>query len=1206
MNVPENRLRSVLLCAALLCATLLCAGVLAGIEGPAAEAEFRRGDADGSAEIDITDAVVTLGWLFLGGAEPPCLDAADTNDDDSIDITDATYTLTFLFTGGAVPPAPHPGCGVDPSPDGLGCAQPPACGPLVDSDENGIPDTVELGPDPTLPLDTDGDRIPDHLDRDDDGDGLLDVHDPDRLLSLQPSDPLGPDPRPALFSARGDNGPEAHAPGLVRVGEVLILDGRGFAAEPEGNWVLFAGDGVSLNARPTSASAEELRVTVPEGARSPVAVVAGGRRSGDLPVEIRPAGSPILFAPPLGGALGERTTVLRGRGLAGVTEVRLGDIPRAPVRVDEGSVELQLFFGESSGPIRVRAGESESNICHFRVVRDIAARVVLPPQFARPMSDISISTGLGDAVRPAANGNATVSAVVGPLELVVASLPPGDGARPVPVALALLTSNGSRVQLDAPTTATTLVVLSDEAVARGDANAIDELHRRLPGLSEVRQLADEIAAGLLRDPAYLASPGPEFVAAFAAAVRAAAPFLRASPAAPQGGGIPAPPVGTQGLAEFRPGADQFDIRMKQIEGTGNVRLENDTMLFLSVRAEDLDRGFLFQDHVHGYLDPKMVGPQGGLTQVFWSSDQDYVFPNYHSSHLEIATAGFGLPRVERSEARDAQFILRLRTFIDRVILPLVSSAAGLITDSKVKSGQLSELSSAIINSLTYDAPDMLQAVRNQWAGDGDGRVQEGMKTLVTFLKNDVFEIGPVTTAIVKSLRGVADAALVRAFGIRVAERLLPGIGTVENLLTIADLVDTGTNVAKTVYDLLGTPGQVDFEVDFGIAIVEVSPTILERSPAPAIVAVKGFRLATAPNPVITLFDEGNGLFREVNTADRTAVRIVESRTEGPLDWLVLELDGAYLSEVEGPLRVEASRDNERVRARDLLSVRGELELMRISPDHGQDGVEVTLEGRGFRTDTGANVSVIFTDALAEHAVDPLRVKAEVLSVAAEKIAARTPPRGEASGVWRVHVEQGSTTRRVRSNTMAFYVTLPPPLGYYHLRRVTTDLGQNLEPCYFGSFVLLPNGKVVLLSSHFVGMWSLSGNQLQITACDPSPRRPFGFGWFVEFEGTLSLSGGPFPVRCADQNARGGDCATLDSPALEGTCRSYYDDHTLGGEFLGRRFFSAEFDNRFVWPESNVASRDGFIPLGAGTSANCAGECGQRLTNLLAPDCGPRD
>jgi hypothetical protein len=86
---------------------------------------FRRGDADGNGVIDITDAISSLAFQFLGTFQPPCLDSLDWDDSGAIDLSDPIGGLTFQFLGGAAPPAPGLTCGEDPTADGLGCASYP-------------------------------------------------------------------------------------------------------------------------------------------------------------------------------------------------------------------------------------------------------------------------------------------------------------------------------------------------------------------------------------------------------------------------------------------------------------------------------------------------------------------------------------------------------------------------------------------------------------------------------------------------------------------------------------------------------------------------------------------------------------------------------------------------------------------------------------------------------------------------------------------------------------------------------------------------------------------------------------------------------------------------------------------------------------------------------------------------------------------------
>jgi len=82
---------------------------------------FIRGDADQSGILEITDAIFTLDHLFLGGRDPYCLDAMDTDDDGQILINDPVGLLLHLFSGTFVIPPPTGAAGQDPSPDALSC-----------------------------------------------------------------------------------------------------------------------------------------------------------------------------------------------------------------------------------------------------------------------------------------------------------------------------------------------------------------------------------------------------------------------------------------------------------------------------------------------------------------------------------------------------------------------------------------------------------------------------------------------------------------------------------------------------------------------------------------------------------------------------------------------------------------------------------------------------------------------------------------------------------------------------------------------------------------------------------------------------------------------------------------------------------------------------------------------------------------------------
>lgn len=104
-------------------------------------AEFIRGDVDANGALEITDSVRIFTFLFVGGQEIACQDAADANDSGVLDITDGIYLLNFLFRGGGAPPAPFPDCGADESEDSLGCERHGPCksvsGIEIDLDTSG-------------------------------------------------------------------------------------------------------------------------------------------------------------------------------------------------------------------------------------------------------------------------------------------------------------------------------------------------------------------------------------------------------------------------------------------------------------------------------------------------------------------------------------------------------------------------------------------------------------------------------------------------------------------------------------------------------------------------------------------------------------------------------------------------------------------------------------------------------------------------------------------------------------------------------------------------------------------------------------------------------------------------------------------------------------------------------------------------------------
>ncbi len=80
---------------------------------------FIRGDPNDDLELNITDGIFVLNFLFTGGPDARCRDAMDANDTGTVDLTDGIYIFQFLFLGGPPPRPPFPEAGEDPTADPL-------------------------------------------------------------------------------------------------------------------------------------------------------------------------------------------------------------------------------------------------------------------------------------------------------------------------------------------------------------------------------------------------------------------------------------------------------------------------------------------------------------------------------------------------------------------------------------------------------------------------------------------------------------------------------------------------------------------------------------------------------------------------------------------------------------------------------------------------------------------------------------------------------------------------------------------------------------------------------------------------------------------------------------------------------------------------------------------------------------------------------
>src|SRR5262245_5298897 len=125
MNPPSRHHASSCRRLWLCCSVALALSISVGTSQEPQLFGFVRGDANGDGWVSLTDFEALQGYLFRGHAAPPCLDAADTDDNGKLQLTDSIEVFRFFVLGTATdrPKAPYPESGGDPTTsDELDCS----------------------------------------------------------------------------------------------------------------------------------------------------------------------------------------------------------------------------------------------------------------------------------------------------------------------------------------------------------------------------------------------------------------------------------------------------------------------------------------------------------------------------------------------------------------------------------------------------------------------------------------------------------------------------------------------------------------------------------------------------------------------------------------------------------------------------------------------------------------------------------------------------------------------------------------------------------------------------------------------------------------------------------------------------------------------------------------------------------------------------
>jgi hypothetical protein len=919
----------------------------------------------------------------------------------------------------------------------------------TDSDGNGISDKEEAGPNPEQqPLDSDVDGVPDYLDDDDDNDGILDIYDTERLVKVSQSNILDLDNRVFLEEVSVNFGNDNILKNATRAGDILLIKGDGFSSSrAANNVVVFKENNTFINVLPTSATETELKVIVPEGAGSRISVVTNNQQSNGSDIQILAKNTPVLFELDAAKTVqtGEKIT-LKGSNFSGNTNVNFGGIQATAFNVTPNSLEVTVPTNAISGEVTVINAVGVSNAITLKVTTGISGRVILPTASSVDVTSLTVTFGLGEEVAPNTNGDFNVQLNNSEMDMIDVFLPETSGHLPTLYLQAISLPGDTSIKVDVLSTAVALTMKKasiETYVEQSELSVARELISQLP---EVIKFTDTLSQLLVEEPYFrtnFSSPRQDiYYEELFKAINAAKTVINSSSSLRKAtrSSLQKPKITPE---------EQEDIKIFQVGNTGNVGVENDTQLYLSATFIDGNTGEPLVNHITGYGDSQMVGPQSGFYTGFWASKKnDYNQPNWRNIESQIITAGIKQGKVAAN--KQVKLYLQWRTAMDRVFNPMLDEVIGLTFDPgffakllmKYQSKAIIEFEAHLFDGNVGKAFISIPNIVWQEVSSCITALIPGTDNFVNWEGKCEF----LKALLVKQISDAKDKALekiLQKYGGKLAENA--------NLIIKAVNVGiTGMEVVKAISDISNTPETVVFTVVWPLQITKVTPDVITKTSNNVIyndiiVQVDGQGFAPKDNsffggvfgskwvyPEITFIDKGQTA-GSVNMG-----QVFNVNSDGTQ--LSVEMPSDFRNAATGPISIKVTHDEGAVEATspetEDIRVISNIEITSLVPDAGGPGTIVDILGAGFSF-------LPFENIVTFEGSNGKRMKATVISASDIKLVVEAPQGLETGNV---HVEVDGQI----SNGLLFTKLT---------RKVTFDFGDNGR-ANDDTFALFVDGKLI--------------------------------------------------------------------------------------------------------------------------------------------------
>lgn len=280
----------------------------------------------------------------------------------------------------------------------------------TDNDGNGIADIEEIGNDPKFPVDTDSDTIPDYIDIDDDGDALYDNVDPDRLTAIRFSDELDINDRLIITDIRYYND-EYSAENILVPNKSISLTGVGFANDSSAHTVALKLESGGYVLSPvTSLNGDVLTFTMPDVIATQLFVIRNNNvRSATKNIQTSVAKDPILFQPKLLAVEVGKRYSLFGENFTNASIINTNGVSITPTYISNSRLDLVIPSTAQSGVWSIITENGKSNSIKLEVVKASNVNISVANNYPLALNSLVISNDSFEEYAVDNNGNANVT-----------------------------------------------------------------------------------------------------------------------------------------------------------------------------------------------------------------------------------------------------------------------------------------------------------------------------------------------------------------------------------------------------------------------------------------------------------------------------------------------------------------------------------------------------------------------------------------------------------------------------------------------------------------------------------------------------------------------------------------------------------------------------------------------------------------------------